>query len=185
MNHQGTKIMDTSRLRLRPFEMKDARPMFDNWASDPEVAKYVTWPAHSSVEVTRMLLGEWTAKYENPDYYNWAITTREGEPIGNISAVSGSEAIGSVEIGYCLSRAHWGGGIMTEALKAVIGYFVEEIGANRVEARYDVENPASGRVMVKAGMTYEGTLRQAARNNRGIIDIGICSILAEEWKRAQ
>lgn len=185
MNHIGTKVIETPRLILRPFRMKDAPAMYQNWASDPEVAKYVTWPAHSSVEVTRMLLGEWTMRYQKPENYNWAIVLKEGDgsPIGNISAVAGNDDLKIVEIGYCLGRAWWSGGIMTEALKAVIDFFMGQVGANRVEARYDVNNPASGRVMIKAGMTYEGTLRQAARNNQGIIDIGMCSILASEWHK--
>lgn len=187
MNHVGTQTIETPRLILRPFVMADARAMYENWASDPEVAKYVTWPAHSSVEVTRMLLGEWIVRYQKPDNYNWAIELKDGDgkPIGNISAVAGNEDLNIIEIGYCLGRAWWSGGMMTEALKAVISFFFGRVGANRVEARYDVNNPASGRVMVKAGMTFEGTLRQAARNNQGIIDIGMCSILAEEWKQCR
>ena len=187
MKHLGTQTMETPRLILRPFVMADARAMYENWASDPEVTKYVTWPAHSSVEVTRMVLRDWTDSYENPDRYNWAIICRggDGKPIGNISAVHVNEKTSEVEIGYCMGRAWWGRGIMTEALKAVIDYFIEQVGANRVAARYDTNNPGSGRVMAKAGMTYEGTLRQAARNNQGIVDVGCYSIRAEEWRRNQ
>lgn len=185
MKHLGTRILETRRLILRPFEMKDAPAMYENWARDPEVAKYVTWPAHSSVEVTRMLLADWTQRYEKPDRYCWAIVPRDGDgrPIGNISGLVRSEELRWVEIGYCLSRAWWGGGVMTEALEAVIGFFFAQVEANRIDARFDTENPASGRVMEKAGMTFEGILRQAATNNRGVIDIGVSSILAEEWKR--
>lgn len=185
MKHLGTQTIETPRLILRPFVMQDALAMYENWASDPEVTKYLTWPAHSSVAVTRMVLREWTERDERPDRYNWAITLKSGNgaPIGNISAVHILEEISAVEIGYCMGRAWWGGGIMTEALEAVIGLFIEKVGANRVEARYDTSNPASGRVMEKAGMTYEGTLRRAARNNQGIVDIGCYSILADEWKK--
>ncbi|MBQ8236707.1 MAG: GNAT family N-acetyltransferase [Oscillospiraceae bacterium] len=185
MHHIATQRIETARLILRPFIMADATAMYENWASDPAVTQYLTWPPHSSVEVTRMVLGDWIEKYRNPDWYNWAITLNDGKdtPIGNISAVACAETTGSVEIGYCLGRAWWGSGIMTEALRAVIGFFIGQVGVNRVEARHDTQNPASGKVMQKAGMTFEGILRQAAKNNRGVIDIGVHSILASEWNK--
>ena len=185
MNHIGTQIIETERLILRPFRMKDATAMYENWACDPEVSKYLTWPPHSSVEVTRMLLGEWIGQYQKPDNYNWAIVLKDGDgrPIGNISVVRLHEEVEACEIGYCIGKAWWGCGIMTEALKAVIAFFIGQVGANRVEARHDTNNPASGRVMRKAGMTCEGTFRRVARNNQGIVDISVYSILAEEWNQ--
>ena len=184
MRHIGTKVLETERLILRPFTLEDAQPMFDNWASDPEVTKFLTWPTHGSVEVTTMILQDWTAGYQKPDHYNWAITLKKdgNQPVGNISAVNVEDDIDSVEIGYCMGRRCWGRGIMTEALKEVIDFFVAEVGVKRISARHDTANPNSGRVMQKAGMMYEGTLRQSARNNQGIVDTACYSILAKEWK---
>ena len=183
MKHIGTKAIETERLILRPFTLEDAQPMFDNWACDPEVTKYLTWPVHSSVEVTSMLLKDWVAGYETPDRYNWAITLKEegNAPVGNISAVQVEENVESVEIGYCMGRRCWGKGIMAEALKAVIDFFVAEVGTKRVYARHDTANPNSGKVMAKAGMTFEGVLRQSGRNNQGIVDLAYYSILKREW----
>ena len=63
--------------------------MYKNWASDPEVTKFLTWPTHPSVEVSRKINASWVASYEKPDYYQWAIVPKElGEPIGSISVVS-------------------------------------------------------------------------------------------------
>ena len=59
MNKTGTQRLETQRLILRRFEIEDADDMYNNWASDPEVTRYLTWPVHSSVEVTRSLLTEW------------------------------------------------------------------------------------------------------------------------------
>ena len=56
MNHLGTKRIETPRLALRRFTLEDAQPMFDNWASDPEVTKYLSWPTHDSVEVSAWAL---------------------------------------------------------------------------------------------------------------------------------
>ena len=185
MNHIGTKVIETERLILRPFTLEDAQAIFDNWASDPVVTKYLSWPAHGSVSITEMVMQDWVAGYENPDRYNWAITLKEkgNDPIGNISAVRMYEDTESLEIGYCMGRTWWGGGIMAEALKAVIDFLMAEVGANRVYARHDTANPNSGRVMKKAGMSPEGILRQSGRNNQGIVDLAYYSILRSEWSK--
>ncbi|MBR6323166.1 MAG: GNAT family N-acetyltransferase, partial [Lachnospiraceae bacterium] len=73
MNHCGTKQLETKRLILRPFRMEDAEAMFRNWASDPEVTKFLTWPTHKSAEVTGRILAEWIPQYRKDDYYHWAI----------------------------------------------------------------------------------------------------------------
>lgn len=59
MTHIGTQYIETDRLILRRFEQSDARAMYDNWASDDEVTKYLTWPTHTDVTVTERILGEW------------------------------------------------------------------------------------------------------------------------------
>ena len=63
MNHIGTKRLSTRRLILRPFSLEDAPAMFQNWANDPEVSRYVTWPPHGQLSVTQALLEEWTSQY--------------------------------------------------------------------------------------------------------------------------
>ena len=185
LNHKGTKTIETDRLILRPFAMDDAPAMYRNWASDDAVTKHLTWPTLPSVEVTKMVLADWTASYAKDDYYQWAIVLKENgpEPIGSISAVHIHEEIDGAVMGYCMGRTHWGKGIMTEALTALIDFFFTEVGVNRIEADHDPNNPASGRVMEKSGMIYEGTLRQAGRSNQGIIDVSRWAILRQDWRK--
>lgn len=180
MNHQGTIRIETKNLVLRRFTTADAEAMYHNWASDDAVTKYLTWPSHASVEVTTALLQTWVEAYEQPTFYNWAITWKENEqePIGGISIVHMDEAIASVEFGYCLGRNWWRRGITSEALQALIRFFSETVGANRLEARHDLANPNSGQVMRACGMQYEGTLRQGGRNNQGCCDEAIYALLA-------
>ena len=184
MKHIGTKVLETRRLILRRFTMEDVQPMFDNWASDPEVTKYLTWPTHESVAITEMVMKDWVDGYEKDDHYKWGVVLKDtGELIGDISACYIYDDVCAAEIGYCMGKRWWGTGLTTEALKAVVDYFIGEVGMNRVCARHDVSNIGSGRVMQKAGMTYEGTLRQSGRNNQGIVDLAHYSILKEEWKK--
>ena len=171
LNKAGTQTIETHRLILRPFRADDAQDMFDNWASDPEVTRYLTWPTHSSVAVTRQVLDEWIPRYADGGFFNWAIVLREeGRAVGNIAVVQFSEETESAVVGYCLGRAYWGRGIMPEALRAVMDYLFDTVGVNRVASYHDTNNPKSGRVMAKAGMKREGTLRSSDRNNQGICD---------------
>lgn len=181
MKHLGTKSMETSRLVLRPFVLEDARAMYDHWASDDQVTKYLSWPTHENMDISQMVLSDWVSHYEDERYYQWAIVPKDlGQPIGSIAAVHVNERVGKVEIGYCIGRPWWHRGVMTEALNAVIDYFLNEVGANRVEACHDPRNPHSGAVMAKCGMTFEGIQRQAGINNQGLCDLSWYAILASD-----
>ena len=171
MNKAGTQRIETDRLILRRFRSEDAEDMYANWASDPEVTRFLTWPPHSSVDVTKALLADWIPRYEDGGYFNWAMEYKDtGEVIGNISVVRLIESIDAAEMGYCMSREYWGQELMPEALKAVMDYLFDVVGLNRVAACHDANNPKSGRVMEKAGMKPEGILRAAGKNNLGICD---------------
>lgn len=179
MKHAGTGYIETPRLILRRFVPEDVGDMYRNWASDPDVTKYLTWPTHESEDISRMVLSDWVSHYSEENYYQWAIVLKElGEPIGSIAVVNMHERVGKAEVGYCMGRAWWHKGIMTEALSAVIDFLFKEVGVNRIEACYDPRNPHSGDVMRKCGMQYEGTQRQAGFNNQGICDISWYAILA-------
>ena len=171
MNKAGTQRIETDRLILRRFRSEDAEDMYANWASDPEVTRFLTWPTHSSVDVTKAILSDWIPRYEDGGYFNWAMEYKDtGKVIGNISVVRLIESIDAAEMGYCMSRAYWGQGLMPEALRAVMDYLFDVVGLNRVAACHDANNPKSGRVMEKAGMKLEGILRAAGKNNLGICD---------------
>ncbi len=183
MEHKGTKIIETKRLILRPFRAEDAEPMFRNWASDPAVTKFLTWPTHQSVDVTRRILEDWIHEYGGLENYQWAIELKElHEPIGSISAVKMDDRTASATIGYCIGRKWWGYGFTAEALRVLIGFFFEEVGVNCVNACHDPRNPNSGKVMKKCGMTYEGTWRGGGVNNQGVCDESWYSILKTEYE---
>ena len=178
MNHQGTKRIETERLILRPFTIEDAPKMYENWASDPEVTKYLLWPTHTGVDVTREVLSGWIAEYEKKEKYEWCIELKEtGEPIGSMGAFDINEKVESVEVGYCISKKYWHQGITSEALKAVISYLTEEVGVRRISSRHDVKNSHSGEVMKKCGLQYEGTRIRADWNNSGICDVALYGLV--------
>lgn len=184
VTHQGTQTLHTPRLLLRPAVREDAQPMFENWARDPEVTRYLTWPPHSSVEVSLMVIDSWITAYQQPDTYQWMIALKDAPdcPIGSISVVNQNTQIAKAEIGYCIGQKWWHQGIVSEALQAVMDFLFDEVGMNRIEARHDPRNPHSGGVMRKCGMQYEGTTRQADRNNQGLCDASIYALLRQDRK---
>ncbi len=183
MTNKGTQTLFSRRLTLRQFTVDDAQAMYDTWASDADVTKYLFWDVHPNVDATRILLGVWVEQYKMDGCYNWAIEYR-GALIGNISVVTTSVRDEYAEIGYCVGRAYWGQGIMTEALARVLRFLFEEVGLHRIYLKHDEQNGASGRVMVKNGMVYEGTLRKQHRRRDGTwADLPLYGILREEWER--
>ena len=182
LTHKGTQTLHTDRLALRRVTIHDAAAMYHNWASDEEVTRYLTWPAHGSEFISAMIIDEWIKSYDRDDFYQWGIEF-EGELIGTIAVVSQSDDLEKMEIGYCIGRMWWHRGIMSEALKAVIDYLFAEVGAQRIDARHDPRNPHSGAVMRKCGMRFEGTHRLSDRNNQGICDASHYAILRDDWER--
>ena len=184
MRHTGTIRLETPRLVLRRFREDDAAPAFRNWESDEKVTELLRWSPCQTPEETRKILQDWIISYAKMNFYQWAIVCKDApdEPIGTISAVGIDERIGMVEIGYCIGRRWWGKGIVTEAFRRIIPFFFEQVGVNRICAQHDPNNPGSGKVMVKSGLRYEGTLRQADYNNRGVADAAVYGILAEEYR---
>ncbi len=185
MNHQGTAFLHTGRLLLRPYRDGDAEDMFRNWATDEAVCRHLTWAPHPNIDFTRHLVADWTASGINDRYYHWGITLND-ELIGDIAVVNYSDQHRQAEIGYCLGRAWWGQDIMPEALSSVIHYLFDTIGFHRVTLMHDTDNPASGRVMQKAGLQYEGTMRQAILRRDGTwADKAVYGAVNGPWQQAQ
>ena len=182
MKHLGTVTLETKRLILRKFQMEDANAMFYNWASDEEVTRYLTWPAHRTIEITKGYIASLIEGYQKPDNYGWAIELKEiGEVIGSMGVVRCQDNIACVHIGYCIGKNWWNKGITSEAFSAIIKFLMEEVEVNRIDSRHDPRNVSSGKVMQKCGLKYEGTLRQSDYSNQGLCDAAWYSILREDY----
>ena len=187
MKHLGTQYLKTEKLILRPFTADDVPAMYRNWACDEQVVKFLTWPAHADEGTTREILTSWVENYKDERYYQWAIELKGTDfgPIGSISVTNEIDPqIKMAEIGYCIGRRWWHTGVTSRALKAVMDFLFDQVGVNKVQARHDLRNVHSGHVMKKCGMKYEGTLRQADRNNSGVCDAVYYGLLAEERRQA-
>ncbi|WP_028329209.1 GNAT family N-acetyltransferase [Brachyspira alvinipulli] len=182
MQHKGTVQLESARLLLRKFKIEDAYNMYNNWANDDEVTKYLTWKTHSGIEESRQIINEWIAQYDNNNFYQWAIVLKENNLlIGSIAAVDINDNADIISIGYCISKKYWHKGITSEAFSILIKFFFEEVKANRIDAKHNINNPNSGKVMLKCGLKKEGILRSIYKDNTGLADAAIYSILSKEY----
>lgn len=186
MTHKGTVRLETERLILRRFEPEDINQIFHNCWSDHEVWKWTSYALMSSVEdvinVADMFTENWLGAYSRPNRYSWAIQLKStGEVIGRFFGMNPDDRVNQIELAYEIGQNWWNQGLMTEAAKVVIDFFFREVGFNRIYAYHASENPASGKVMQKCGMIYEGTLRQACKCNNGVFNEVVYAILAEDY----
>lgn len=177
LTHKGTQEIKTERLRLRRFTHEDAKPMFETWANDERVTKFLTWEPHGTSDVTKYIVDLWVKDYEKDNNYNWAIEL-EGKVIGSISVTDIDENSERAEIGYCIGYDFWGKGIMSETAKAVIDFLFREVNVHRITITHATKNPASGKVAQHCGLTLEGVRREYFKSTFGeYLDIAVYSIL--------
>lgn len=173
----------TPRIRLRRMKLDDADDLFA-YATDPEVTRHTSWQPHRSIEESRELLARVVGRYERGEVANWGVEHRlDGRFIGTAGYMRWDVEDRRAEVGYAMAPAYWGQGLMTEALGAIIAFGFEQMQLNRIEARCAAENSGSYRVMEKAGMAFEGTLRERYVVDGAFIDIKLYSILRREYEQ--
>lgn len=173
--------LTTPRLTLRRLHLHDTKDLF-RYASDPEVARHVLWDAHTNISQSRRFIWGAIRQYRKGLPASFAIVHKQDERmIGTIGFMWLNTDHKSAEIGYSLSREYWNQGIMTEALNEVIRFGFDVLMLNRIEAQHELDNPASGRVMAKAGMKKEGIMRQRLINKGRKVDVAVYAILQSEW----
>lgn len=182
LTHVGTQTIETERLVLRQITPQDAEMIFRNWANDDDVSRYMRWPAHRTVTDTVKIVADWCEGYSSAQNYHWGICLQNGEMIGSVGLALINAYDSKANLGYCIGKAYWGNGYAAEAVSAVLDYMFAHVGINRIEAYHSVENPASGRVMQKVGMTFEGHARQKYRNRDGFQDSDMYGITRDDWE---
>ena len=144
-------VLETERLRLRPWREDDAEALF-RYASDPLVGPAAGWAAHTSVEDSRNVLRTILIKPET-----WAVTVKgSDEPIGSVGIFPGHEPRqnGEYEIGYWIARPFWGRGFAPECVRALLSYYFA-FGAERIWCAHAEGNDKSRRVIEKCGFHYQ------------------------------
>ena len=149
-----TPILETERIILRPLKVSDAQTIFNNWTSDPEVAKYMRWNTHKSVKETKEWLSYTRKNIKSDKMYDWGFILKETGIISGSGGLYYNEEYKMLEIGYCLMREHWGKGLATEAAKAMVDFALNELKQTKLYVKHAAENTASGRIIEKLGFVH-------------------------------
>ena len=152
------EVITTRRLVLRRPTLSDADDIFDSYAADPEVTRYVTWRPYKDRSEVASFLHSRLARWDSGEEFSWAITRPEEDRVIGMIACRVREH--AAEIGYVMSRNYWNCEYATEAARAVVDWASKLEFVYRVWAVCDVENKASSRVLEKIGMQKEGILRR-------------------------
>ena len=175
--------IQTERLILRRMKKTDYHDMYE-YASNPDVTKYLTWEIHPNAAYTLRYLAYVATRYRAGEFYDWALILRENNKmIGTCGFTSFSYEHNSAEIGYVLNPTYWGKGLAPDAVRSVIRFGFLTLNLHRIEAKYMVGNDRSRRVMEKSGMTFEGIQRESMYIRDEYRDIGVCSILFEDFMK--
>jgi RimJ/RimL family protein N-acetyltransferase len=148
----------TTRLILRPIARGDAPAIFTGYAQDPIVVRFLTWRPHGALSETEDYIARCMAvpPYKGRTYA--LIGRGESQLLGAFELRRPKPYM--LDFGYVLARVNWGRGLMAEALIEVVDWAMRQASIWRIGAVCDVENPASARVMEKAGLQREGILRR-------------------------
>lgn len=175
-------FLTTTRLRLRQVTLADADAVFA-FKSDPQVTSAYGQEPKQSIEEMQAWLQQLIDGYDRREVLFWIITRKEEDrAIGVGGFWNFSPGFHCAEIGYELHPAHWGKGLMPEAVTAMLAYGFQEMGLHRVEANPLAGNDSSHRLLQKLGFRHEGTLRQRHFFRGQFIDQLYYGLLSEEWE---
>ena len=157
MNFAELRELQTARLLLRRLSFDDVYDYYERLGSDGEVSKYMLFEPHQDIGETLALIEEALVRYEEENFYRWAIENEDGL-IGVIELLHFDEESESCSFAYMLGKQWWGQGYATEAVQEIFRFAAEELGVKKITADHMAPNAASGAVMRKAGMVQVGIL---------------------------
>jgi len=156
MYDKDTRTMMTERLRLRPFELSDANSVSELCNNFKIYKSTLTLPYPYPIESAVSWISTHAENFDNDRIYEFAITDKDSGILYGAIGLSHHKANRNGEVAYWIGEEFWNKGYGTEALTAVIDFAFTHKNYHKIWARYFESNPASGRMMQKVGMTYEG-----------------------------
>lgn len=180
MKHQGTKVLKTKRLILRPIQFEDWQELFYGLRNQPEFLYYAN-KKRASKKQQKQSLENIAEKYKNLDYYNWVLTQKtDGKIVGQI-VLKVMEVNQCVEFSYATDNRFCGKGYMTEALDCIINFAINKIKVQRIQGGCATQNIASKKVMQKCNMNFEGTLKGYLKLSDGFHDMHMFALTKQDF----
>ena len=175
--------MHPPRLRLRKLTMDDVQLYYERIGSSSEVTKYMLFSPHQDISESVASIEKALRRYREGRCYRFCIALKDtDELIGVIEPLRFDESTDTCSFAYMLAQDFWDRGYGTEALTAVLGFLFEKMDIQRVEADHMAENAASGAVMRKAGMTFQGIAPEKYEKNGILHDACLYAITREQWE---
>lgn len=180
MKHE-TITLTTDKLILRKYDLTDAKDMYENWASDDDVTRHLSWPTHPDVSVTEKIIKEWVEGYETKDYYRWTICLKDNIAIGDLDVIKRLDDV--PVIGFCMSKKYWGTDIMPEAIKTMMDFLFNSESFEKLCSYHDVNNKESRDVLSKCGLRFIENRPGGLVNRKGTFDMDYYEITKEEYNQ--
>ena len=173
--------LETTRLTLRPFTVADASDV-QRLAGERDIASTTLNIPHPYEEgMAEQWIATHQERYEKGELVNFAIILRVDQALIGAIELQLTQQHASAELAYWIGKPFWNRGYCTEAAQAVVRYGFDVLGLNRLHATYLKRNPASGRVMQKLGMSYEGCLREHRKKWGVFEDVGLYGLLSRDY----
>ena len=151
----------TERLILRPLTLDDAETAFYGWTGDAEVAEWVSWLPHHSIEDAIAWLEEIEWKWDENgnllpmENYIWGFVLKETNELFGSGGLIWEEDWQLFQVGYNIKKTHWNRGYTTEAMRAILAFAKEELGLKKIAGGHAKANLASAKVLEKLGFVYD------------------------------
>ena len=182
--NEGQNTLETERLLLRPFRLEDADAVAAFCNSEPVYRHTLSLPHPYTADCARSWIGSHAENFRSERGYEYAVTDKADGRLYGCVGLSHHAAHHNGELGYWFGEPHWGRGYATEAARALIDFAFSVKGYHRVYARHFADNPASGRVMQKCGMRFEGIQREHVLKDGAYLDVVCYAIVKQDWKGA-
>lgn len=186
LNFNPFPVLETERLILRQYtdSDSDAEALF-SFRSNPQAMHFVPRPLHQSTEDALKMIAQINDNIAANDSIGWAVQVKEtARVIGSVSFHRIEKEHHRGEIGYMLHPDHWGKGLVTEAVRAIVDYGFRELNFHSIEAIIDPDNTASANVLNKLNFVKEAHFRENFMQNGRFTDTAIYSLLKSDYLKA-
>lgn len=156
-----TNNIETERLILRPLTLADADAAYHKWTGDAEVAQYVSWLPHHSMDdaIEWLKEVEWktdaAGDFIENDNYIWGFVLKETGELFGSGGLIWEEDWRLFQVGYNIAKTHWNRGYTTEAMRAILNFAAVNLGIKKVAGGHAKQNMASAKVLEKLGFVYD------------------------------
>jgi RimJ/RimL family protein N-acetyltransferase len=151
-------IIETDRLFLRQPIIEDVEAIFERYAQDLEVTKYLTWKPHQSIAQTQNYINSCILAWTDNSSFPYVLVRKKDNQLIGMAHIRLEKY--KMNLGYVLARSEWGKGYTPEAVQAIVDWGLKQEDIYRIWAVCDLENYASVRVLEKVGMQREGILKR-------------------------